>query len=71
MLRHFGPAPTSVGCPRCEVGVLAVHRFCRRTALECDTCGQPFTLADLASVLEDEPFAELAEAVGDRLSDRV
>ncbi len=71
MLRRFGPTRTSVDCPRCDDGVLAVRRFCLRTQLECERCGHPYTLAELAGVLEEEPFAELAEAVGDRLSDRV
>jgi hypothetical protein len=71
MLRRFGPTQTSVVCPRCQRGTLAVRRFCLRTALECDDCDHPFTLAELAGLLEEEPFAELAEAVGDRLSDRL
>ncbi len=58
-------------CPRCQKGTLAVRRFCLRTALECDACAHPFTLAELAGLLEEDPFAELAEAVGDRLSDRL
>ena len=52
-----------MGCPRCNGGFLAVRRFCRRTALECDTCGQPFTLKERAGLLEEEPFAVLADHV--------
>lgn len=71
MLRRLGPTRTSVPCPRCRAGTLGVQRYCLRTNLACDQCQHPFTLAELAGLLEDEPFAELAEAVGDRLSDRV
>lgn len=71
MLRPSSPTHTLVTCPRCREGTLGVQRFCLRTNLACDQCHHPFTLAELAGILEEEPFAELAEAVGDRLSDRV
>ena len=48
-----------------------VRRFCQRTTLECAACERGFTLAELATLLDEATFSAVAEAVGDRLSDRV
>lgn len=71
MLSRLGPLDTGVSCPDCRDGTLVLHRFCVRTTLQCSRCRVAFSLADLAGRLGDEPFERLAEAVGDRLSDRV
>lgn len=68
---RLGPLETGVACPRCADGALRVHRTCLATRLECGGCGLRFGLDQLARLLDDQQFAAVAEAVGDRLSDRV
>lgn len=69
----FGPREqrTSVPCPACARGALVVHRGCRQTTFGCGACGERFGLEHLARLVDDARFAELAELVGDHLSDRV
>lgn len=69
----FGPRAqrTDVPCPACEHGALVIHRSCLQTSFRCAGCGERFGLEHLARLLDDARFAELAELVGDRLSDRV
>ena len=71
MFSRFGNLKTDVDCPGCRQGKLFVQRFCRQTTLECTICQKGFTFEDLATRLDDETFDKLAEAVQDRLSDRV
>ena len=68
---RFGPRPTGVGCPACADGELAVGFSCRATRVACRACGRRFELGELSRILDEAAFERLAEAVGDRLSDRV
>jgi len=62
---------SAVPCPVCGGANLALRSSCLSTRLVCGGCARSFTLEQLAPLLDDEAFARLAEAIGDRLSDRV
>jgi hypothetical protein len=62
---------TSVRCPECRAATLDLIASCLTTRVFCPACDRAFTLDQLATRLDDEAFARLAELVGDRLSDRV
>ncbi len=69
--RRIGSRDTDVRCPGCEEGTLYVIVGCMSASVTCRDCHAAYTLAELSGTLAPEEFARLAEAVGDRTSDRV
>ncbi len=58
-------------CPGCQASELELHQSCLDLDFRCPACARRYTLAELAPVLDGASFARLAEAVADRLADRV
>ena len=70
-MRRLGTRDTQVTCPSCGQGTLHVIVGCMSASVACRDCHAAFTLADLSERLAPDDFSRLAEAVGDRTSDRV
>lgn len=68
---RWGPRETDVTCPACGSGRLAVRISCMHASVVCSACARTFTVAELSKTLGAEEFSAIAEAVGDRSSDRV
>jgi hypothetical protein len=70
-IRHPATEPVNVRCPSCLHCELVIHRSCLDLHFVCPKCGNRFSLAELAPVLDGPSFARLAETVADRLADRI
>jgi hypothetical protein len=62
---------TMITCPACQTNRLIVFRSCLRTSVQCAHCNRTFSVGELASLLDEKTFSELAELIGDQLSDRI
>ncbi|MBT3219513.1 MAG: hypothetical protein HN348_10510 [Proteobacteria bacterium] len=62
---------SEVPCPRCGQTNLQVRVSCRRTQVSCPSCKTDFDLATLFGELDDNSAMALADAMGDRPSDRI
>lgn len=62
---------TQVCCPSCGGATLRLRCSCLQTRFLCPGCGESYQLEQLAQLLDEASFSTLAEAVADRLSDRV